>query len=135
MQFLDDFVSDIGRDFKTFGLQAFEPEAEAVDFPIQDLHPTERLVEDNEKHWIENRHLDIEFDQRGQVIDSFLKVDRFGVEVHFSTLTSGRIIVRKLQKKREQSIGDQASALNMGLEHLRFYCVINQSPQIETARS
>ena len=66
-----------------------------------------RLVEEDEKHRVEHSHLDIEFDQRSQAIDGFSEVDGLGVEVHFPTLASGRIMVGELQKE----IGSTASGI------------------------
>ncbi|WP_455710275.1 hypothetical protein, partial [Pseudomonas hunanensis] len=75
----------------------------------------------DEKHWVEHRHLDIKFDQRGQAIDGFSKVDRLGVEVHFFDFGVGSHHGRRApERNREHSIGDQVSALNVGfMERLR----------------
>lgn len=42
-----------------------------------------RLVEENEKHGVEYRDLDIQLDQCGQAINGFSKVDGLGVEIDF----------------------------------------------------
>jgi len=58
-------VRGIGRRFEALGLQAFEPKAEAVALPVQDLHAVAGFVEKDEKHRIEHGHFYIQFDQCG----------------------------------------------------------------------
>jgi len=97
----------------------------------KDLHTVARLVEENEKHRVEHRHLDIEFDQCGQAIDGFSKVDRLGVEVHFFDFGVRSHHVGELQKKsgaQHQGSGKRFGcgvhgALTLLLHHLqRFQC-------------
>ncbi|MFJ4054592.1 hypothetical protein ACIPZC_14225, partial [Pseudomonas sp. NPDC089743] len=61
------------------------------------------------------------FDQRGQAIDGFSKVDGLGVEVHYFDYGVGSHHGRRApERNREHSIGDQVSALNVGfMERLR----------------
>ncbi|WP_456301871.1 hypothetical protein [Pseudomonas juntendi] len=73
----------------------------------QKFHAIARLVEEHEKHRIEYRHFDVQFDQGGEVIDGFSEVDRLGVEIDFFDLASGRIMVGELQKE----IGSTASEI------------------------
>lgn len=77
------FVSHVGRRFETFGFQALEPKAEAAAFPARDLHAVARIVEENKKHWVKDRDLEIQLDQRSQAINGFSKVDGLGVEIDF----------------------------------------------------
>ena len=103
VQFLDcqdnRLVAGFGRCFESLGLQALEPKAEAVAFPIQNLHAVSGLVEENEKHRVEHGDLDIQFDQRGQTINGFSEVHGLAVEIDFSTLASGRIMSCWLRRK------------------------------------
>ncbi|WP_455567090.1 hypothetical protein [Pseudomonas grimontii] len=64
--------------FKSFGFEALEPEAEAVAFPIQNLHAVAWLVEEDEKHRVEYRDFDIQFDQRRRPSMDFRKSTGLG---------------------------------------------------------
>lgn len=75
------FVAGVGRCFEPFGFEAFEPKAKAVALPIQYLHSITLAIQENEKHRIEHRHLDIQLDQGRETIDGFSEIDRLGVEV------------------------------------------------------
>ncbi len=64
-------------------MKALEPKTEAVAFPIQNLHAVTWLVEEDEKHRVEYRDVDIQFEQCNQAINGFSKVHGlgFGVEI------------------------------------------------------
>ncbi|WP_432760548.1 TonB-dependent receptor domain-containing protein [Pseudomonas arabinosi] len=105
----------------SLGFLALEPKAEAVAFPVQNLHPVARLVEENEKYGVEHGDLDIQLDQRSQTINGFSEVDRFGIEIHFFDFGVGSHHGELApERNREHSFGDEVSALNVGLmERLR----------------
>lgn len=79
----DRLVGGVRRCFESFGLEALEPKADAGALPVQDLHPVAGLVEENEKHWIKDGDLYVQFDLGRQTIDRFSEVDRLGVQIHF----------------------------------------------------
>jgi hypothetical protein len=108
--------------FESLRFQALEPKAEAVAFPVQNLHPVARLVEENEKYGVEHGDLDIQLDQRSQAINGFSEVDRFGIEIHFFDFGVGSHHGELApERNREHSFGDEVSALNVGLmERLLF---------------
>lgn len=64
VQFLDGqhdgLVGGIGRCFKTLGLQALEPKAEAVALPIKYLHSITRAIQKDEQHRVKYGNLDIQ---------------------------------------------------------------------------
>jgi hypothetical protein len=69
------FVSDIGSSFESIRIQALEPQAEAVTFPVQNLHAVARLVEGSEEHRVEHGDLEVQLDQCRQAIKGFSGVD------------------------------------------------------------
>ena len=118
VQFLDaqhdGLVGGIGRCFKTLGLQALEPKAEAVAFPIEDFHPVTVAIQKNKKHGIEHGHFDIQLDQGGQTVDGFSEIHRLGVELYlFDFGVGSHHDVLAPEGNREHSFGDQLSALNV----------------------
>lgn len=111
----DCFIADVGRGFETFGLEALEPKAKAVAFPISNLHAVAGFVEEDEKHRVEYGHFYVELDQRRKAVDGFSKVDGLGVEVDFFDFSVGtHHEVLAPEKNREHSIGDQLIALKEG---------------------
>lgn len=115
------FVSHIGRCFETLRLQALEPKAEAVALPVQDLHAVAWLVEEDEKHGVEHRDLNVQLDQGCQTVDGFSEIDGLGVQIRFFDFCIGTHHVWVApERNREHSIRDQAAALNVGfMERLR----------------
>ncbi|WP_423242179.1 hypothetical protein, partial [Pseudomonas viridiflava] len=104
-------VRHVRQCFKTLGLQALEPKAEAVALPVQYFHSVARLVEENEKYRVEHGNRDIQFDQRSQAVDGFSKVHRFGVEVHFFDFGVGS----HHGARAPESIGSPASGISLVL--------------------
>ena len=103
------------RCFEALRLQPLEPKAKAVALPIQNLHSVSRFVEEHEKHRIEHRDLDVQFDQRSEAINGFSEVGGLGVEIDFFDFGVGtHHEVRAPESNREHSIGDQMAALNVG---------------------
>jgi len=76
--------------------KALEPKTEAVALLVQDLRAVARLFEENKKHWIKDRDLDIQLDQRSQAVNGFSEVDGLGIEKKFFDFASGRIMVNGL---------------------------------------
>lgn len=87
VEFLDSqdnrFVRHVRRRFEALGLQAFEPKAEAVALPIQDLHAVAWLIEEDEKHRVGHGDLDVKFNLGHQTVDGLSEVDGLGVEIEF----------------------------------------------------
>lgn len=119
VEFLDSqdnrFVRYVGRCFEALRLQPLEPKAEAVALPVQDLHAVARLIEEDEKHWIKDGDLDVQFDQGRQTVDGLSEVDGLGVEIHFFDFCVGTHHGEWApERNREHSIRDHAPALNVG---------------------
>ena len=72
-------------------------------------------IQKDEEHRVEHGHLDVQFDQGGQAVDGFSKVDGLGVEVDFFHFGVGAHHGgRAPERNREHSIRDQPSVLNVG---------------------
>jgi hypothetical protein len=116
VEFLDSqdnrFIRHVGRRFEALELQAFEPEAEAVAFPVQDLHAITWFVEEDKKHWVEDCDLDVQLDQGSQAVNGLPEVNGFGVEIDFFDLSVGTHHSGGLQKE----IGSTASGSSGGFE-------------------
>lgn len=77
------FVGGVWRCFESFGLQTLEPKAKAIALSVQDLHAVAWLVEEDEKYWIKDGDLDVQFDQCRQTVDRLSEVHGRGVQIHF----------------------------------------------------
>ena len=65
----DGLVSDVGRCFETFGLQAPEPKAKTVALPVAYFHSITGAIQEDEEYRVEHGDFDIQFDQSGQAVD------------------------------------------------------------------
>jgi len=65
----DGLVSDVGRCFETFGLQALKPEAKTVALPVEYFHSITGAIQEDEEYRVEHCDFDIQFDQSGQAVD------------------------------------------------------------------
>lgn len=104
--------------------------------PKQNLHSTSRLVEEDEKHWVKQRDLDVQFYQSGEAINGSTEADGLGVEIDFIDVCIGtHYEVLAPEKNREHSIGDHVVTLNVGfMEHLQTNCEALSNAQKDQAR-
>src|SRR5690554_1543731 len=102
---LDGIIADIWRCFETLGLQALEPEAEAVAFPVEDLYPVAGPIQKHKPYGVEHGSLDVQLDRGSQAVNGLSEVHRLGVQVDFFHFGARTHHVENLQRVYGRSAG------------------------------
>src|SRR5690606_19769947 len=95
---LDGIIADIWRCFEALGLQALEPEAEAVAFPVQDLYPVAGPIQEHKQYGVEHGSIDVQLDQGCHGVDGLSEVRPLAAQLYSSRLGARTHHVENLQR-------------------------------------